>query len=157
MAAWLHTAAYRVARKTQVRSWRRGAEPLAVETPDSKPAGDVAQEVSSRELLRLVDEEIARLPLALRGPLVLCCLEGKARDEAAQALGCSVAAVKSGSLLSVELADGRFPAQALDGGKPVSAAAAGAEARPTTEPLRITPSAKRSRDPGSDSGQGSLF
>jgi RNA polymerase sigma factor (sigma-70 family) len=95
LGCWLHTAAYRVARKTQVRSWRRGAEPLPAEHPDTKSSVDVGQEVSSRELLRMVDEEIAKLPSALRGPLVLCCLEGKARDEAAVALGCSLAAIKA--------------------------------------------------------------
>jgi WD40 repeat protein len=46
-------------------------------------------------LLRVVDEEIERLPQHLRAPLVLCCLEGRTRDEAAQAIGCSVPVVKS--------------------------------------------------------------
>src|SRR5207237_5780049 len=32
---------------------------------------------------------------ALRAPIVLCCLEGRTRDEAAESIGCSVAAVKS--------------------------------------------------------------
>src|SRR5205085_1567038 len=41
------------------------------------------------------DAEIERLPAALRAPIVLCCLEGRTRDEAAEAIGCSVAAVKS--------------------------------------------------------------
>jgi WD40 repeat protein len=34
------------------------------------------------------------LPVSLRQPLILCCLEGRTRDEAAALLGCSVSAVK---------------------------------------------------------------
>jgi RNA polymerase sigma factor (sigma-70 family) len=91
LGAWLHTVAVRAARKANARSLR---QPAAV-TADRPTPGDVADAVGGRELLRAVDEEINRLPAALRGPVVLCCLEGRTRDEAAEALGCSVAAVKS--------------------------------------------------------------
>jgi RNA polymerase sigma factor (sigma-70 family) len=91
-SCWLHTTAWRIARKAQVRAQRLGTRPL----PADYPAGtDVLREVSSRELLHIVDEEIERLPQQLRAPLVLCCLEGRTRDEAAQAIGCSVPVVKS--------------------------------------------------------------
>jgi hypothetical protein len=43
----------------------------------------------------MVDEEIEQLPTSFRLSLILCCLQGRTRDEAAEALGCSVAAVKS--------------------------------------------------------------
>jgi RNA polymerase sigma factor (sigma-70 family) len=92
LGGWLHTVAVRVARKTQVRGRRQ--RPQAV-LPERGTAGDIADDVGSRELFRMVDEEVERLPALLRLPLVLCCLEGRTRDEAAEALGCSVAAVKS--------------------------------------------------------------
>jgi RNA polymerase sigma factor (sigma-70 family) len=92
LGGWLHTVAVRVARKAQVRP--RPQRTRAV-PPDRMTSGDVADDVGSRELLRLVDEEIERLPATLRVPIVLCCLEGRTRDEAAAAVGCSVAAVKS--------------------------------------------------------------
>jgi RNA polymerase sigma factor (sigma-70 family) len=92
LGCWLHTTAWRIARKAQVLAQRLAARAL----PADHPAGtDPLGEVSSRELLRLVDEEIERLPQRLRAPLVLCCLEGRTRDEAAQAIGCSVPVVKS--------------------------------------------------------------
>jgi RNA polymerase sigma factor (sigma-70 family) len=92
LGGWLHTVAVRVARKAQVRALRQ--RPRAV-LPERPTQGDVADEVGSRELFRAVDEEIDRLPALLRLPVLLCCLQGRTRDEAAEALGCSVAAVKS--------------------------------------------------------------
>lgn len=91
LGAWLHTVAVRAARKALARSRRQ--RPQAV-LPERAASGDVAEEVVRRELFRLVDEEIARLPASLREPLILCCLQGRTRDEAAEALGCSVASVK---------------------------------------------------------------
>ncbi|MGH7172633.1 MAG: RNA polymerase sigma factor, partial [Gemmataceae bacterium] len=90
LGAWLHTVAVRVARKAVLRS-RRLPPPVL---PEQATRGDVADEVGSRELFRMVDEEIERLPASVRVPLILCCLEGRTRDEAALELGCSVAAVK---------------------------------------------------------------
>jgi RNA polymerase sigma factor (sigma-70 family) len=92
LGAWLHTVAIRMSRKALLRSHRQ--QPRRV-VPERATTGDVADEVSSRELFRIVDEEIERLPIAVRVPLILCCLEGRTRDEAAAVLGCSVAAVKS--------------------------------------------------------------
>ncbi len=91
LGAWLHTVAVRVAHRTLTQSRRQ--QPQAV-SPEPATGGDVADDVGSRELLRIVDEEIERLPVAVRAPLILCCLEGRTRDEAAVQLGCSVAAVK---------------------------------------------------------------
>ncbi len=92
LGAWLHTVALRVACKT--RACARKQRPQAYR-PEPVTAGDIADDVGSRELLRTVDEEIERLPEALRVPLILCCLQGRTRDEAAEMLSCSVAAVKS--------------------------------------------------------------
>jgi RNA polymerase sigma factor (sigma-70 family) len=91
LGGWLHTVAVRVAHRTLTQSRRQ--QPQAV-LPEPATRGDVADDVGSRELLRIVDEEIERLPAAVRAPLILCCLEGRTRDEAAAVLGCSVAAVK---------------------------------------------------------------
>jgi RNA polymerase sigma factor (sigma-70 family) len=92
LGAWLHTVAARVARKARTRSLRQQTRPLP---PNQPGPGNVAEEAASREWFRAVDEEIDRLPANLRLPVVLCCVEGRTRDEAAEALGCSVAAVKS--------------------------------------------------------------
>jgi len=92
LGAWLHAVAVRVARRALGRTLRHRAGDLPAEC-----AGpfDVSGDIAARDLFRAMDEAIARLPAALRAPVVLCCLEGRARDEAAEALGCSVAAIKS--------------------------------------------------------------
>lgn len=91
LGAWLYTVAMRVARKSRARSRRQ--YPQAV-LPDRPASGDIADEVSNRELFLMVDEEIECLPATLREPLILCCLQGRTRDEAAETLGCSVIVVK---------------------------------------------------------------
>jgi RNA polymerase sigma factor (sigma-70 family) len=91
LAAWLHTVAVRIARKALARSRRQRTQ---VVLPEQTTQGDVAADVGSRELLRLVDEEIERLPAVVREPLILCCLQGRTRDEASEALSCSIAAIK---------------------------------------------------------------
>jgi RNA polymerase sigma factor (sigma-70 family) len=92
LGGWLHTIAVRVAHRTLSRSRRQRTGAILPEQPTP---GDVADDMSSRELFRAVDEEIERLPATLRLPIILCCLEGRTRDEAAERMGCSVAAVKS--------------------------------------------------------------
>jgi RNA polymerase sigma factor (sigma-70 family) len=92
VGAWLHAVAVRVARRALGRTLRRQTADLPAECMG---AADVTDDVAARDLFRAVDEEIARLPATLRVPVVLCCLEGRARDEAAELLGCSVPAVKS--------------------------------------------------------------
>jgi RNA polymerase sigma factor (sigma-70 family) len=91
LGAWLHAVAVRVSRRALGKTLRRRTSEL----PEAVDPSDVVRDVSSRELFRAVDEEIERLPAVLRGPVVLCCLEGRARDEAADLLGCSVPAVKA--------------------------------------------------------------
>src|SRR6185437_9280388 len=47
------------------------------------PPADPLAEVSGRELLALLEDELNRLPSKYRLPLVLCCLQGRTRDDAA--------------------------------------------------------------------------
>jgi RNA polymerase sigma factor (sigma-70 family) len=89
--AWLHRTACNLARTAvRARKRRRRAESRAA----GRPAGDPLDDLSSRELLALLDEELRRLPEAFRLPLVLCCLEGRSQEEAAALLGWTPGSVK---------------------------------------------------------------
>src|SRR5262249_708910 len=63
------------------------------QAPARVSAGPLEQ-LSAQELLRIIDEELLRLPERYRAPLVLCYLQGSTRDEAAGQLGCPVNTLK---------------------------------------------------------------
>jgi RNA polymerase sigma factor (sigma-70 family) len=94
VASWLHGVAYRVALKARAGAERRRSHESRAGSP-STAGPDVLADVTLRETERLLDEELARLPEKYRTPLVLCCLEGKTRDEAAGLLGWSSSLIKS--------------------------------------------------------------
>jgi RNA polymerase sigma factor (sigma-70 family) len=95
LAAWLHGVARQVAlnaRRANARRRRHEAQsPLAA---PARRQPDPLAELSARELLAVLDEEVARLPEKYRLAVVLCCLEGLDQEEAAQRLGCTPGAVK---------------------------------------------------------------
>src|SRR5262249_47824039 len=55
---------------------------------------EAADDLTWREVQRMLDEELQRLPDRFRRPLVLCYLEGKTRDEAAGELGWSLTTLR---------------------------------------------------------------
>jgi RNA polymerase sigma factor (sigma-70 family) len=91
VAGWLFQTAYRLSLKARVAASRRAhheAQAVLAQPPDP------AAELTVREMQAVLDEELSRLPEKYRAPIVLCCLEGRSRDEAASCLGWSLAAVK---------------------------------------------------------------
>ncbi len=94
VASWLHGVAYHVATNLKRDLARRSARATAAPEP-SKP--DPTAEASWREVQAIIEEELARLPENHRAPLILCYVEGKTRDEAAQQLGWNDATLR-GSL-----------------------------------------------------------
>jgi RNA polymerase sigma factor (sigma-70 family) len=87
LRCWLHGVAFRVASNLRRQKLRRKVESLA-------DAAAPADDVTLRELRRVLDAELLRLPEQFRLPLILCYLEGKTRDEAAEELGWSLSTFK---------------------------------------------------------------
>ncbi len=88
---WLYGVAARVARKARARTARRSRleRPLSQEliAPEDA-AGDRAAPPSA------IQEEIARLPERLRGPVVMCCVQGMSYERAARTLGVTEPALR---------------------------------------------------------------
>jgi len=84
VAAWLHAVAFRVA-----SNLRAGAARRQHHERQSTPmhAVDPLPDVETRDLRRVLDDELSHLPEKYRAPLVLCYLEGKTNEEAAVQLG----------------------------------------------------------------------
>ena len=93
LSGWLHGVASRLAWKARV-SRRRNApsRTLAEEPADSRP--DPLDLVTVRELLALLDREIGELPEVYRLPVVLCDLEGRTQEEAAEMLGWTLGSLR---------------------------------------------------------------
>jgi RNA polymerase sigma factor (sigma-70 family) len=114
VAGWLYRVAYHVAVKALARkSFRQRRERRAGVAPPTDPLS----ELTGREMLRVLDEELSRLSERLRVPLVLCYLEGKTRDEAAHELGWSLGTLKR------RLEQARATLQARVAGRGISLAA----------------------------------
>jgi RNA polymerase sigma factor (sigma-70 family) len=91
LPCWLHGVARRLAvqtRSTQLRCQRQRTR--------RRPSlsSTLLDELTAQEFLTVLDEELAKLPDNYRAPLILCCLEGLAQEEAAKRLGCSAGALR---------------------------------------------------------------
>jgi RNA polymerase sigma-70 factor (ECF subfamily) len=101
VGGWLGAVAHRLALHTRsgaARRWGRetplsGLEERVSGNGDSglaeryHPLVDPSREVERRDLRRVLDDELLRLPEKYRAPVVLCDLEGWTHDEAARQLG----------------------------------------------------------------------
>jgi RNA polymerase sigma factor (sigma-70 family) len=108
LAPWLHRVTFRLALRAR-RTTR--SVPPAPTTPN--PGDDPLAVLSGRELCSLIDGEISRLSARLRGPIVLCCLQGRTRDEAAADLGWSVATLKRRLARAREVLEARLRKKGL--------------------------------------------
>ena len=91
LGCWLYGVANRVARKLRADIQRRAAQDV---TTAELPRPDTTGEITWREGLAVLDEELGRLPASYRSALVLCYLEDRTQDEAARELGCSLGALR---------------------------------------------------------------
>ncbi len=84
VASWFYGVAHRTALKARSTAATRRARERQVAAVD----GTFNDEPERRDLRRLLDDELSRLPEKYRTAVVLCYLEGQTHEEAAQLLGC---------------------------------------------------------------------
>jgi RNA polymerase sigma factor (sigma-70 family) len=90
LGPWLYQVAYRTASCARLAAARRSRHERAV-----AQAREEGREDLDRELVRILHEEIERLPERFRTPIVLCDLEGRTHEEAARAIGVPIGTLKS--------------------------------------------------------------
>ena len=92
LGGWLYAVAHRVAVSARANARRRQTREQAAAGRAATEAGP--PDLSWREAVGVLHEELNRLPAKYRLPLLLCYLDGRSRDEAAADLGWSPGAVK---------------------------------------------------------------
>ncbi len=90
LGSWFHGVALRVAMNLRRQQARRLRREQAARTATDENAADT---MTWAEIKTGLDEELERLPERQRAVLVLCYLEGRTRDEAAQQLGLTLSAL----------------------------------------------------------------
>jgi RNA polymerase sigma factor (sigma-70 family) len=97
LGSWLFKVAYRIAFRARRRRAARGGRevPLAEGLALREAGPGPAEALAWREIRPLLDAEIRRLPEKYQAAFVLCCLEGKTNDQAAEQLGCPKGTVLS--------------------------------------------------------------
>jgi RNA polymerase sigma factor (sigma-70 family) len=128
---WLYGVAARVALRARSQAARRRRhEPIALEYPVAAPP--VSGWVDP-DLGEVLDQELSRLPSKYRSPLVLCYLEGRTHEEAAQKLDWPVGTVKGRLARARDLLRSRLARRGL---APTAGALASIVSRDATAALK---------------------
>lgn len=94
LTSFLYGVALRIARKARA-SRRRKSVALPSQAPEPvDPAPQPLDVLTGRELLALIDAEIARLPETYRLPILLCLLQGRTVEDAARQLDWSIGSLR---------------------------------------------------------------
>jgi C-terminal peptidase prc len=83
VGSWLHEVAYRLSQESRAKAARRRFHELSA----AEARAAITSPQRDTEVFALLDEELHRLPAKYRTPLLLCYLQGRTSDEAAQELG----------------------------------------------------------------------
>jgi RNA polymerase sigma factor (sigma-70 family) len=94
LPGYLYGVALRLARKSREAARRELVQASLGTREPADPHPDPLDVLSGRELLTLLDDEVARLPEVYRLALLLCVMQGRPVEEAARLLGWSVGSVR---------------------------------------------------------------
>jgi RNA polymerase sigma factor (sigma-70 family) len=125
LPAWLHGTAHRLALKhRQTQKRRQNRETRSAQTAETAQSPDPFDQLTVREMFQALDEELQRLPEINRLPLILCYLEGRTQDEAAEMLGWTPGSVRGRLQRGRALLHARLARRGLAMGMGLLAAAA---------------------------------
>jgi RNA polymerase sigma factor (sigma-70 family) len=131
VASWLHGVAYRIAGKARASAYRRSA--LERRAMGMRQVFDDGPPERS-ELEEALDQELHKLPEKYRAPLVLCYLQGKSNEEAAEQLGWTTGTVRGRLFRGRDLLRGRLVRRGLGATSGVALTALMAEAAQAAVP-----------------------
>jgi len=124
VGGWLFRVAVRLAARTRAR----GARADAPDRPIADPTPDPADRAAWRDLVTVLDAELAALPDAVRAALVCCYYEGLTQDEAARRLGWKARTVRARVARGRTILRTRLARRGVDLGAALAAAGVGATA-----------------------------
>jgi RNA polymerase sigma factor (sigma-70 family) len=136
IANWLYEVAHRLSLNVLRAAKRRTVHERNVPT---KTPTDALADMTARELQGVFEEELKRVAQKYRTPLILCCLEGKTRDEVARFLDVPLSTVISRLEKGRELLRDRLARR----GVPVSLALAGMTLLTETARAAVPPTLAR--------------
>ena len=125
LASWLYGTAYRTCLHATRVIHRRKETPLMNTLINSRTPFEELADAHDR---LAVHEEINRLPETYRVPLIICYLEGRSRQEAADTMSCSLQVVKGRLERGRNLLRSRLLARGVAGGLAVALCACPASA-----------------------------
>jgi RNA polymerase sigma factor (sigma-70 family) len=134
LAGWLYTVAYHAALKAKAAATRRRLAERQVLEKSS--AGRLADR-QGPDLRSVLDAELARLPEKYRLPLMLCYLQGKTNEQAAQELGWPTGTVKGRMARARELLRSRLSRRGMPFSPAALASVVTSEAAPAAVPRSL--------------------
>jgi RNA polymerase sigma factor (sigma-70 family) len=115
LPAWLHSVALRLAWRAKKKYKRSAAIEALARTSQSV---DPLEQISAREFLAILDEELNRLPEKYRLPLILCHLQGLTQEVAAKRLNVGEGSLKGMLERGRAMLRARLASRGLDDGPP---------------------------------------
>ncbi len=91
IAGWLYKVAFRISLRARADAARRRETEL---TADPMTLDEDLRHIADLESEQALHSALHQLPAVYRDSLVLCCLVGRTREEAAQQVGCTPTVVK---------------------------------------------------------------
>jgi RNA polymerase sigma factor (sigma-70 family) len=133
-ASWLYGVAHRIAVRAKARADRQRTRSKPLPDLADVRQQDLPTQVERAQMFAALDEELNRLPEKHRAPLVLCYLEGKSRQEAAQQLSWPVGTLQRRLVRGRELLHTRLARRGLA----LSAALSASALSPSAAPAAIS-------------------